>query len=161
MTPSGLQSPGWRMQRRQFLRWSIAAASLPMAAPIATLAQSALPVDSVRAMAFALIPDNDAPETLYDTVARGFVADHGDAVDDLLALFPESPGDLPAARAGRIVEALSSQPLLTDLRRRTATAVYTSPEVWQRIGYGGSSLEFGGYLGNGFDDIDWLPEFEP
>lgn len=36
--------------------------------------------------------------------------------------------------------------------------LYLHPEVWELIGYEGSSLEYGGYIHRGFDDIDWLPE---
>lgn len=34
---------------------------------------------------------------------------------------------------------------------------YTHPKVWEYIGYPGSSVEHGGYVDRGFDDIDWLP----
>jgi hypothetical protein len=36
--------------------------------------------------------------------------------------------------------------------------LYEHPDVWSLIGYEGSSVEYGGYLLRGFDDIDWLPE---
>jgi len=38
------------------------------------------------------------------------------------------------------------------------TKLYQHPEVWKLIGYEGSSVEYGGYINRGFDDIDWLPE---
>jgi hypothetical protein len=38
------------------------------------------------------------------------------------------------------------------------TRLYQHPAAWDLIGYEGSSLEYGGYLHRGFDDIDWLPE---
>lgn len=34
---------------------------------------------------------------------------------------------------------------------------YNHPQVWEHVGYPGSSVEFGGYVDRGFDDIDWLP----
>jgi len=34
---------------------------------------------------------------------------------------------------------------------------YNHPKVWEHIGYPGSSVEYGGYVDRGFDDIDWLP----
>lgn len=40
---------------------------------------------------------------------------------------------------------------LTSLNR-----IYTDKSVWNNIGYEGSSLEFGGYLNRGFNDINWL-----
>lgn len=38
------------------------------------------------------------------------------------------------------------------------TRLYEHPEVWDFLGYEGPSLELGGYINRGFDDIDWLPE---
>jgi hypothetical protein len=35
---------------------------------------------------------------------------------------------------------------------------YNHPKVWEHIGYPGSSVEYGGFVDRGFDDIDWLPE---
>ena len=36
--------------------------------------------------------------------------------------------------------------------------LYVQPAVWKLIGYPGSSVEYGGYIDRGFDDIDWLPD---
>lgn len=36
--------------------------------------------------------------------------------------------------------------------------LYNHRAVWDLIGFEGSSVEFGGYIDRGFDDIDWLPE---
>jgi len=44
------------------------------------------------------------------------------------------------------------------LMRTTAIEhLYRDKEVWKLLGYQGSSVEFGGYVDRGFDDIDWLP----
>jgi hypothetical protein len=40
----------------------------------------------------------------------------------------------------------------------TLNGVYGNPEVWKMLGYEGSSVEHGGYLARGFDDINWLPK---
>ena len=42
------------------------------------------------------------------------------------------------------------------LRNRTIESLYRNPEVWKLVGYEGSSIQHGGYLNRGFDDIDWL-----
>ncbi len=42
------------------------------------------------------------------------------------------------------------------LRNRTIESLYRNPAVWKLVGYEGSSIEHGGYLNRGFDDIDWL-----
>jgi hypothetical protein len=44
------------------------------------------------------------------------------------------------------------------LMRTTAIEhLYRNREVWKLLGYQGSSVELGGYVDRGFDDIDWLP----
>jgi hypothetical protein len=40
---------------------------------------------------------------------------------------------------------------------QTINHIYGNPELWPVFGFEGSSLERGGYLDRGFDDIDWLP----
>ena len=42
------------------------------------------------------------------------------------------------------------------LRNRTIESLYRNPVVWKLVGYEGSSIEHGGYLNRGFDDINWL-----
>jgi len=39
----------------------------------------------------------------------------------------------------------------------TLNGLYGNPEVSRLFGDEGSSIEFGGYINRGFDDIDWLP----
>jgi hypothetical protein len=40
--------------------------------------------------------------------------------------------------------------------QRTRDDLFNNPVVWAHIGYGGSSLQFGGYVNRGLNDIDWL-----
>ena len=43
------------------------------------------------------------------------------------------------------------------LRADLVVSLYNQPEIWPKLGYEGSSAEYGGYLARGFNDIDWLP----
>ncbi|MGB3827837.1 MAG: hypothetical protein WA962_03605 [Ornithinimicrobium sp.] len=43
------------------------------------------------------------------------------------------------------------------IRSTAVVALYDDAEVWEVLGYEGSSFEHGGYLHRGFDDLDWLP----
>jgi len=38
----------------------------------------------------------------------------------------------------------------------TVNGLYGNPEIWKMMGYEGSSVEQGGYIERGFDDISWL-----
>ncbi len=44
------------------------------------------------------------------------------------------------------------------MRTAVIEHLYRDERVWALLGFEGSSLEHGGYLTRGFDDIDWLPE---
>jgi len=44
------------------------------------------------------------------------------------------------------------------VREAVRTELYFHPAVWELIGFQGSSVEYGGYIDRGFDQIDWLPE---
>ena len=45
----------------------------------------------------------------------------------------------------------------TTMRSKTINALYGNPRVYGMFGFEGSSVEYGGYLHRGFDDIGWLP----
>lgn len=47
------------------------------------------------------------------------------------------------------------------MRTGTLEYLYRDERVWQLLGFEGSSIEHGGYLERGFDDIDWLPKSGP
>jgi hypothetical protein len=40
----------------------------------------------------------------------------------------------------------------------TLNNLYGNPRIWKMFGYEGSSVEYGGYIERGFDDIKWLPK---
>ena len=43
------------------------------------------------------------------------------------------------------------------IRAATINNLYTNPLVYRFFGFEGSSVEHGGYIHRGFDDIGWLP----
>ena len=48
-----------------------------------------------------------------------------------------------------------------ELVRSTAVAeVYSDQRTWQLVGYEGPSVDKGGYINRGFNDLDWLPDPE-
>jgi hypothetical protein len=58
------------------------------------------------------------------------------------------------------LSAIDKTPFFLALRGLGGFLFYNTPDVWALLGYDGPSFEKGGYLGRGFDDIDWLPEPE-
>ena len=43
------------------------------------------------------------------------------------------------------------------MRNATIEFLYRDPRVWEKLEYAGPSIDFGGYINHGFNDIDWLP----
>jgi len=66
--------------------------------------------------------------------------------------------DASLDRKLQILEALQTEEFFGAIQNLTIDVLYRNQEVLARLGYQGSSIEFGGYLQRGFDDIDWLPE---
>ncbi|MCW3158425.1 hypothetical protein [Micropruina sonneratiae] len=82
--------------------------------------------------------------------ADGVLADGLDALGDLDGL------DDDAVTAA--LKAVEETPFFRLIHSTTVVALYDDHEVWQILGYEGSSFEKGGYLHRGFDDLDWLPD---
>ncbi len=57
-----------------------------------------------------------------------------------------------------LLKEIESTPFFAFLRNSAIDVIYRDPRVWEKVGYGGSAIEYGGYLHRGFNDIDWLPE---
>ncbi len=55
-----------------------------------------------------------------------------------------------------ILKTIESEPFFQTIRGGLVVGLYNQPEVWNLLGYEGSSYEKGGYLARGFDDINWL-----
>ncbi len=58
----------------------------------------------------------------------------------------------------QVMEELQTEPFFGAILNQTIDVLYRNPDVWKLVGYEGSSIEYGGYLNRGFNDIDWLPE---
>ena len=44
------------------------------------------------------------------------------------------------------------------MRAATLAGLYANDMVARAFGFEGSSVEYGGYVNRGFDDLGWLPE---
>ena len=81
--------------------------------------------------------------------------------DGVLAAGLDALGDLDGLDDDAVtakLEAVQAEPFFRLVHSTSVVALYDDHEVWQLLGYEGSSFEKGGYLHRGFDDLDWLPE---
>lgn len=122
---------------------------------------------NLQKLAWRLFPHDQLPATHYRQIANSLLSRA--ATDTQLA-------DFLLAGVARLDEGCLTPWLLRDeaqqlaaikrlegseffrlLRSTTIEHLYRNEEVWRLLGYQGSSIEFGGYVDRGFDDIDWLP----
>ncbi len=119
-------------------------------------------------MARRIYPHSALPDDVY---ANCLASIYDSATDDadLGELLREGMDALDAAAGGDWVAAnhddqitalreVEKSDFFTTVQNETRKALYVHPAVWALIGYEGSSVEFGGYIERGFDDIDWLPD---
>jgi hypothetical protein len=113
-----------------------------------------------------LFPHQGLSDQVYLDVVRDIESDMAadNRVDRLVKGAPEilhakAGGNWMEAATEKQLESLSllqGSELFGYLRNRTLESLYRNPVVWELVGYEGSSIEHGGYLNRGFDDIDWL-----
>ena len=62
--------------------------------------------------------------------------------------------------ADRIVllQGIEQSDFFKKIRSDLVVSLYNQQELWPKLGYEGSSAEYGGYIKRGFSDIDWLPK---
>jgi hypothetical protein len=66
--------------------------------------------------------------------------------------------DVPEAERVDFLRLLQRSRLFVLLKSIVVEVLFRDPALWDIVGYGGSAIEQGGYLNNGFDTITWLPE---
>lgn len=115
-----------------------------------------------------LFPHDGVADDVYVEIIDGIL---GDAANDasLDTLLSEGVEALNAVQGGdwfgageneqiAALRAVEDREFFSAILGNVRARFYTHPKVWEDINYPGSSLEYGGYLDRGFDDIDWLPE---
>jgi hypothetical protein len=56
-----------------------------------------------------------------------------------------------------VLKSMEGSEFFTTFRTATINNLYANPLVYRFFGFEGSSVEHGGYINRGFDDIGWLP----
>jgi hypothetical protein len=119
-------------------------------------------------MARVLYPHAELPDSVYAEVVDGILSTTA-ADPQMTAVLEQAVTELGAARDSdffdldgesqlEVVAALRQQPYFAAVQFQVLAHLYSHPQVWELMNYPGSSVEHGGYVERGFDDIDWLPE---
>ena len=104
----------------------------------------------------AVVADLDAEAAGFDDKERLEMLRTG-----MLELNDAAGGTFTSANEEQREQALAEiagSPFFEAVRGKTIVSLYNQPDVWTKFGYEGPSYEIGGYLFNGFDDLDWLPD---
>lgn len=155
--------------RRTFLT-SAAGAAVVVALPHCSPATRRREMDrrSLFRVARLLYPHDALGDEIYTDVLQPLLARAdrdvtlaGDLRAGVAMLDAGAGGNWLAASPERQLEALERLEggvFFETMQTAVRTRLYQHPAVWNLIGYEGSSVEYGGYIHRGFDDIDWLPE---
>ena len=170
-----------RISRRGLLRRSTAAVILAGIPDSICCAKAAVAFKTIKApatietlvvMARDIYPHDRLPNLHYEvassTIDAGLAADVTmqtfleDGIAALNAASVAAKGKPYAAIAAEddrvsVLHGIEATPFFIKIRSALVAALYDQSDVWIKLGYEGSSAEFGGYLHRGFDDIDWLP----
>jgi hypothetical protein len=117
----------------------------------------------LASVAYDLLPFATLEPALYVQVGERLLQGGNPAIAEGLAKLREVSGNVPwkeldeSARV-TLLASLEDTPFFVALRATTIEVLYRSPQVFALVGYGGSAIEYGGYLNRGFDEIDWLPQ---
>lgn len=65
--------------------------------------------------------------------------------------------ELSAGKRDAVLKKIESTAFFQQVRSKCVTGLYNNKDLWDHFGYEGSSVEHGGYINRGFDDLDWLP----
>ncbi len=162
----------YSLTRRALVRAMAAAAIIPgiASAPLsaASSARGAKPSPeqaSTAALLRVAFPHPALDASFYDGVSASYLAE----IADKPALGEHRRGlslldgshiapfvQLPDVIQRSLVARYDQDPFFKALLGRGAELIYRDQKVWDLLGYEGSSVEYGGYIDRGFNDIDWL-----
>ncbi len=124
--------------------------------------------DDLTRMARLLFPHDGIADAVYAEVIDSILSDATNdasmtemlkqAVAALNAAQNDDWFDIVADDQIKAMKAVENKAFLAAIQGGVRARFYNHPKVWEHIGYPGSSVESGGYVDRGFDDIDWLPE---
>ncbi len=132
----------------------------------ATLSLTPHEIETLRRVSYLLFPFPELGAAPYDRIVTGIssaAASDGKLrqmiLDGVQALDAGRDAGFPALDETTQIEVLTqieATPIFQYLLQKARDDLFNNPAVWAHIGYEGSSMEFGGYVNRGLNDIDWL-----
>lgn len=119
-------------------------------------------LELLASVVYDILPYAELPPELYVTAAQKILdLKDNNIVAGLEKLRVASNNaawiDVPEAERLAILSSLQDSPFFGVLRANTLQVLLRDPATFAIVGYGGSSIQYGGYINHGFNDINWLP----
>jgi hypothetical protein len=136
--------------------WAMTTANLdPHAAKtLLVMTHDLFPHDRLGVQYYAVVVDQLDKQVGADAAARQLLV-QGVAQLDAAHNMPWI--DLSDGAREAVLRSIEKTEFFTTVRTKTIGGLYGNPQVYHMFGYGGPSVELGGYIDRGFDDIGWLP----
>ena len=119
-------------------------------------------------IAYRLFPHERLNKDVYEQVTEQLSGKIGQSaeltamMDDALEVLAGSGNEhwpaLTEQEQTASLERIQQTPFFRFVLNETLGGLYRHPRTWELLGFEGSSLEFGGYINRGLNDIDWLPD---
>ena len=137
------------------------AATQPAATPAAATSGDT-DLQLLASVAYDILPYAELPPELYGKAAQQILDlkdDHVVAGLDTLRAASHNMKwkDVPEGERVAILTAVHDSAFFGVIRGKTLQVLLRDPATFAIVGYGGPSIQYGGYLGRGFNDINWLP----
>ena len=118
-------------------------------------------VDLLAGLAYDILPFPELPRASYLNAAQQILdLKDADVVAGLAKLreFTRDTAwrELPEGDRLSLLSSWEGKAFFGVMRTNTVRALLRDPATFAVVGYGGPSIQLGGYLGRGFDDIEWL-----
>lgn len=118
------------------------------------VARQLFPHDRLGDQYYAVMVDSLDKQAAGDPALRKLLVDGVGRLDSArgIAWIQLSNGARDA-----VLKSMEGSEFFATIRAATINNLYTNPLVYRFFGFEGSSVEHGGYIRRGFDDIGWLP----
>ena len=160
------------MNRRDFLQLTVSLALVSLGGRAGALGDATgIPGDKGKVLSgivYQLFPHERLNKDVYEQVTEQLSGKIGDsaeltammdnALDVLAGNGNEQWPELTEQEKTAALEKIQQTPFFRFVLNETLGGIYRHPHTWELLGFEGSSLEFGGYINRGLDDIDWLPD---
>ena len=172
LTPFQYTTPEMEITRREFIQLTVSLAFASLSGRTGADETAALPLNGageiLSDVVYQLFPHERLNKDVYEQVTEqlsGRISQSGELaamLDNTMEILSgnshEKWSALPEWEKTLALEKIQHTPFFQFVLNETLGGVYRHPLTWELLGYEGSSLEFGGYIDRGFNDIDWLPE---